>query len=198
MFSLNHFLKRKNHMAKKYVFDIDVIDKDDTGQPIVEHQSGIVADSVETLHRIYGACDQQIRITNQRPVATDTQSSKTAVTQQAVEPAVAEMQQTAVKAVQTHAESAAADKPVDKPADKQNDETAQPKANYVEVAGIKLKIVGTEIYQKQWIKASNDESNCIRIVSDSTNKIVNMNGKHVEIEKWIKVNDMQTPIIDIK
>ena len=44
-----------------------------------------------------------------------------------------------------------------------------------------------KIYQKQWMKLSDSEASNIRVVNDKNNALVNLNGKHIEMKRWILV-----------
>lgn len=66
-------------------------------------------------------------------------------------------------------------------------ESAKPK--FFKVAGIECKLENNKLYQKQWMKVDSNESENYRIVSDSTNKIVSLNGKHIEKLTWVLTQD---------
>ena len=57
------------------------------------------------------------------------------------------------------------------------------------IGGIEIKDDNGKIYQKQWMKLTSDEAKNIRIVNDKTNGVVNLNGKHIEMMKWVQVED---------
>lgn len=65
-------------------------------------------------------------------------------------------------------------------------------AKYYKIGGIEVKNDNGKIYQKQWMKLSEAEAKNIRIVNDKTNAIVNLNGKHFEMMKWILVEDSES------
>lgn len=151
----------------KFKFDIDVYEADDLDRA-PESFSGVISESAETLRALYATCNQRIKIRNTTPVQADlTQSQFIAGTPP---PAVVQTQ-TSRQPFQSFP-----------PAPK-----VEPK--YVTVSGIKMKIVGDVVYQKQWVRASDDEAAEFRVVSDKTNKLVNLIDKHVELEKWIKIED---------
>ena len=60
--------------------------------------------------------------------------------------------------------------------------------------GIDFKFDGQKMYQKQWIKLSPAEAASIRVISDATNKIVCMKGKHFEAQKWIAIEETDDDI----
>lgn len=66
-------------------------------------------------------------------------------------------------------------------------EQQKTKPKIVRLGDIELKYDGDKVYQKQWIKLSSSESNNFRVVNTATNKIVNLNGKHIEAKRWVLV-----------
>lgn len=62
------------------------------------------------------------------------------------------------------------------------------KPRFFKVGDIELKDDNGKIYQKQWIRLTEIESSNLRIINDKTNAIFNLNGKHIEMKKWILVD----------
>lgn len=65
--------------------------------------------------------------------------------------------------------------------------TAKAKPKYYKVGDIEIKDDNGKIYQKQWMKLSDSEASNIRVVNDKNNALVNLNGKHIEMKRWILV-----------
>lgn len=61
------------------------------------------------------------------------------------------------------------------------------KPRYYSVGGIDIKDDNGKIYQKQWMKLSEKEAQNFRLVNDTNNKIASMNGKHLEMKRWVAV-----------
>lgn len=61
------------------------------------------------------------------------------------------------------------------------------KPKIVTIGDVEIKYDGDKVYQKQWMKLTPSEANNFRIVNDSNNKIMNLNGKHIEAKRWICV-----------
>ena len=61
------------------------------------------------------------------------------------------------------------------------------KPKYYKVGDIEIKDDNGKIYQKQWMKLSDSEASNIRVVNDKNNALVNLNGKHIEMKRWILV-----------
>jgi hypothetical protein len=63
----------------------------------------------------------------------------------------------------------------------------QPEPKYLLVGNTKIKIIGDEVYQQHWIRATVEEAENIRVISTKNNRIVSMKDRHFEIQKWVKV-----------
>ena len=71
----------------------------------------------------------------------------------------------------------------------QHIQTRKPK--YYKVGDIEIKDDNGKIYQKQWMKLTNTEASNFRLVSDKNNAIASMNGKHLEMKKWVLVQNSE-------
>ena len=60
---------------------------------------------------------------------------------------------------------------------------------YYTVGGIDIKDDNGKIYQKQWMKLSDKEMENIRVVNTANNRVINMNGKHIELKRWVLVEN---------
>ena len=60
---------------------------------------------------------------------------------------------------------------------------------YFNIGGIDVKEDNGKIYQKQWCTIPVTEMRNYRVISDATNKIIPMTGKHIEVRKWVLVQD---------
>lgn len=66
---------------------------------------------------------------------------------------------------------------------------------YYRVGDIDIKDDNGKLYQKQWMKLTDSEASNFRIINDKNNSIVNLVGKHIEMKKWIAIensNDDET------
>lgn len=63
------------------------------------------------------------------------------------------------------------------------------KPKFYRIGDIDIKNDNGKIYQKQWIKLSDSEASNFRIINDKNNAIVKLIGKHLEMKKWILVED---------
>lgn len=75
---------------------------------------------------------------------------------------------------------------------------APPKAKpkIVTIGDMQVKYDGDKIYQKQWVKLNANEAANFRVVSDSSNKIINLAGKHLEARRWIQVKETADDSVD--
>ena len=65
----------------------------------------------------------------------------------------------------------------------------KPKPKIITIGDMQVKYDGDKVYQKQWVKLNSNEAANFRIVNDSNNKIVPLNGKHIECRKWVIVEE---------
>lgn len=71
------------------------------------------------------------------------------------------------------------------------------KPKIITVGDTQIKYDGEKVYSRQWVKLSSKESSYIRVVNDSNNKLVNLNGKHLEALRWVLIeNDSTNDDID--
>ena len=60
---------------------------------------------------------------------------------------------------------------------------------YYKIGDIEIKNDNGRIYQRQWVRLTDTEANNLRIINTKTNKIVSMTDKHIEMKRWILVED---------
>lgn len=65
------------------------------------------------------------------------------------------------------------------------------KPRIFKIGDIEVKDDNGVLYQKQWVTLTPKEAASIRIVSDTNNKIVDLKGKHIEMRRWIKVENVE-------
>lgn len=70
------------------------------------------------------------------------------------------------------------------------------KPKIVTIGDMQVKYDGDKIYQKQWVKLNANEASNFRVVSDSSNKIINLAGKHLEARRWIQVKETSEDNVD--
>ena len=66
---------------------------------------------------------------------------------------------------------------------------AQTQPSYFKVGGTECKMENGKVYQKQWMRLTDDEMQNYRLISDKNNKILPMAGKHLEMLKWVITED---------
>lgn len=55
---------------------------------------------------------------------------------------------------------------------------------------IEIKDDNGKIYQKQWMKLTDNEAANFRVINDKNNSIVTLAGKHIEMKKWVLVENI--------
>lgn len=58
---------------------------------------------------------------------------------------------------------------------------------YYKIGDVEIKIDNGVSYQKQFVRLTDTEAANIRVVDDKTNKVINLNNRHIEMKRWIKV-----------
>lgn len=72
------------------------------------------------------------------------------------------------------------------------------KPKFYKIGDIEIKDDNGKIYQKQWLKLTDDEMSNFRIVSNKTNAIVKLNDKSIEMKKWILVETVENNNINLE
>lgn len=57
---------------------------------------------------------------------------------------------------------------------------------FFEIGGVKCKLDNGKMYQEQWVRV---DATKYRLIADNTNKICPMTGKHLEMLKWIQIEN---------
>ena len=165
--------------AKKRKFEIEVYDEIQVGENIdniqlqkvvMEHPVIIEAGSKKELDDIaakFKLCKQRMKIVRVLDNDGNSIPLKQAFAQQ--EQAPTQVQQQVTQAVVQQAS------------------VIKQKPRFYSVGGIEIKDDNGKIYQKQWMKLSEKEAQNFRLVNDANNKIASMNGKHLEMKRWVAV-----------
>ena len=165
--------------TKKRKFEIEVYDEIQVGENInniqlqkvvMEHPVIIEAGSKKELDDIaakFKLCKQRMKIVRVLDDDGNSVPLKQAFAQQ--ERAPTQVQQQVTQAVVQQAS------------------VIKQKPRFYSVGGIEIKDDNGKIYQKQWMKLSEKEARNFRLVNDANNKIASMNGKHLEMKRWVAV-----------
>lgn len=199
-------LQRKTAMVKK--FDILVHDQDNNVPP--KKESGVMAESPKALEAMYRMCGQNIEIL--RTYSDDECENygkfdlKKAMTEQEKPSCTGKLGNGTgllkidPKEMENFTKSMGGTKQTN---DKVSDMVKKPTVSnqdflnkklpsppkFFQVGGIKCKMENGKLYQKQWMRLTDNEADEIRIVSDKNNKICPLTNKHIEILKWVLVED---------
>ena len=165
--------------TKKRKFEIEVYDEIQVGENIdniqlqkvvMEHPVIIEAGSKKELDDIaakFKLCKQRMKIIRVLDDDGNSVPLKQAFAQQ--EQALTQVQQQVTQTVVQQAS------------------VIKQKPRFYSVGGIEIKDDNGKIYQKQWMKLSQKEAQNFRLVNDTNNKIASMNGKHLEMKRWVAV-----------
>lgn len=160
-------------------YDIIVLEPNTDGTKKQTAVSGVKAHSPKELAALYAADGAQIRILKeygvhphpqQQPIQQTPQfkqrefSDPAAALNKPVEPRLKQAFHEFMKA------------PVKEP----------PK--FFEIGGVKCKLEDGKMYQEQWVRV---DSSKYRLIADATNKLVSMNGKHLETLKWVQIENTE-------
>ena len=132
---------------------------------------------------LYKDCGQMAKVV--REIDPPTKEQIVAAQQQAT---LAVQQQMQVPIAQAANQQVAIQQPILRAAP-QPIQTRKPK--YYKVGDIEIKDDNGKIYQKQWMKLTDTEASNFRLVSDKNNAIASMNGKHLEMKKWVLVQNSE-------
>jgi hypothetical protein len=181
------FFKRNKKDKKKMgkLYDISIHELDSNGNPIEYTETGVHADSREELIKIYKACDQKITILREysdpdssnaifmRPETSASNNSN--CSQINIQPPQS-TQHTSLPFIQDNLYH-------------QNKAKINEPPRYFNIGGVECKMENGKIYQKQWMRILGTEAGNYRLISDSNNREVSMNGKHLEVLKWVLIED---------
>lgn len=183
-------------MAKK--FDIVVYDIGENGARMnPQPQNGVMAPSRQDIYEMFEACGQQVEV--QREYEDDQSKNYGKFDPSKLK---TDYQQGGPLECKSHMDSNLPKEVMDAVLNPTNGTpntnittTPKPVAKTVEppkyftVGGMKCKIENGKVYQKQWLRISDEEMSEIRIVSDKSNKICPLKDKHIEILKWVQTED---------
>ena len=176
-------------------YDIIVTEFDDSGK--MEHpENGVCASSREELVALYRACGSEIRIVREYdPPDAPLEAGQSGTIQMPSgevvrapgtvhEPKRSKAPPPVQKPAPAHAP---APMPSTPPAPAPVQRRQPPR--FFTVAGIECKLDNGKVYQKQWVRLLGQEASNYRIVSDKNNKEFQLTGKHLEMLKWVLVED---------
>jgi len=182
---------KRKHKLEIQIFDIDYEDADknngmpmkrpvrndlDGGKPTVIE----VADKAEfmMIKSQYELCGQTIEVIREIDPFKDGEP-------EAPKPVMPATQPAAVQQMQPMPQQMVVQQTVQQPIQKM-------KPKIVTIGDISVKYDGDKVYQKQWVRLTSQEAKNFRVVSDSNNKIVSMNDKHLEAQRWVMIEDAES------
>lgn len=184
-FKKNKKEKNKENKDMGKLYDIAIHELDSNGNPIEYTETGVHADSREELIKIYKACDQKITIlreyndpdsSNAIIMKSETSASNNSNCSQINIQPPQPPQPTLLPFIQNNV-------------DHQNKAKNNEPPRYFNICGVECKMENGKIYQKQWMRIVGTEAGNYRLISDSNNREISMNGKHLEVLKWVLIED---------
>ena len=192
--------RKEGQMAKKY--DILVFDTDSTGGRKIEKQTGVMAGSPQELIRMFSMCGQKIQIEREYEDA----ESKNYGHQEHLDPSKVVMDNSLgggglMKVSED--EKKRMDEFESKRMDEMDESRDAPESSerlgkprmfvsqknepprFFTVGGIRCKMENGRVYQKQWMRLTDEESEEFRVISDKSNRICPLKDKHIEVMKWV-------------
>lgn len=163
-------------------FDILVFEEDelaDGSLGMKQHpENGVQASSRKELVGLYAMSGQKIKILREyggeKPTGPINAAAQNVVSSQVNAAPVPQAQRSIPKPQQPATQVA---QPVQQKAAPQ----------YYKIGDVEIKIDNGISYQKQFVRLTDTEASNIRVVDDKTNKVVNLNNKHIEMKRWIRV-----------
>ena len=172
----------KNKKEKSMYFDILVFEEDelaDGSLGMKQHpENGVQASSRKELIGLYAMAGQKIKILREyggeKPAGPINAAVQNVVSSSVNAAPVPQAQRTIQQnqATQTIVQQ-------------QVQQKSPPQ--YYKIGDVEIKIDNGVSYQKQFVRLTDTEASNIRVVDDKTNKVVNLNNKHIEMKRWIKV-----------
>ena len=172
----------KNKKEKSMYFDILVFEEDelaDGSLGMKQHpENGVQASSRKELIGLYAMAGQKIKILREyggeKPASPINAAVQNVVSSSVNAAPVPQAQRTIQQnqATQTIVQQ-------------QVQQKSPPQ--YYKIGDVEIKIDNGVSYQKQFVRLTDTEASNIRVVDDKTNKVVNLNNKHIEMKRWIRV-----------
>lgn len=179
------------------LYDIVVIDEDEETGKFERTENGVAAHNRQELVNLYAACGSKIRIIREyddpedkkpAPSLPPPEKSQLKLPPPPPSPPVPE---------ERMLEQEPTLMPVTHPAPQPQKKVAVEKPpKFFTVAGIECKLDKGKIYQKQWVKLLGQEASNYRLISDKNNRELPFAGKHLEVLKWVLVEDEQSEVND--
>lgn len=154
-------------LKPRYEYTVKIFEEGGDGKPITSIQKGIKMNSDQELFAMYAMAEQKVQILEKREINPPENNPQ-------------QPQMVQQMAMQT---------PLPRPQMPMpsSQKSVEPVVKYFSGGGIDFKMVGDDLYQKQWVRATEDDCKKIRIINDANNKIVELKGKHFELLNWVKV-----------
>lgn len=184
-FKTNKKEKNKENKDMGKLYDISIHELDSNGNPIEYTETGVHADSREELIKIYKACDQKITILREY---NDPDSSN-AIIMKSESSGSNNSNCSQINIQPPQPTQPTLPLYIQDTTIYQNKAKINEPPRYFNIGGVECKMENGKIYQKQWMRILGAEAGNYRLISDSNNREISMNGKHLEVLKWVLIED---------
>lgn len=186
------------------LYDIVVIDEDEETGRYEKPETGVAAENRNQLIQLYAACGSRIRIIREYddpnekkpeqkllPPPPPSPHPQVPVQVQKPEPPREELKNNSLSCGAVPVSPIPPQAP---PVEHKKPVVVEKPPKFFTVAGIECKLDKGRIYQKQWVKLLGQEASNYRLISDKNNRELPFAGKHLEVLKWVLVEDEQSDI----
>lgn len=146
------------------------------GQPITVKAK--TREELETTLKMYEMTGQKVKVI--REIGSRTVSTPQAPVPQVSQASVPQMPNLQLDASKPQPSIVTASAPII---------VTQTKPRFFKIGDVDVKDDNGKIFQKQWMKLTDSEASNIRIVNDKNNQLVNLVGKHIEMKRWVMIEN---------
>ena len=180
------------------LYDIVVIDEDEETGRFEKTETGVSAHSRQELIQLYGMCGSKIRIIREYDDPNEKKpEQKLLPPPQAPIPVPkpeSPKEELKNNSLSCGVVPVSPIPPQVPPVEHKKPVVVEKPPKFFTVAGIECKLDKGRIYQKQWVKLLGQEASNYRLISDKNNRELPFAGKHLEVLKWVLVEDEQSDI----
>ena len=177
-------------------FDIEIMEFDEERGAQTRREQGVFAPSRQILAQTYADCGARIKIIREYEKENDVKEGmpeQSPPSRPALPPPAPvshpKENPPEVPAVAPATSSSNQVPPIHKPSGADTPIPVDPKPKFFSVAGIECKLENGKVYQKQWVKLLGQSASNYRLISDKNNREIPLVGKHLEVLKWVSVED---------
>lgn len=175
------------------LYDIVVIDEDEETGRFERTENGVAAHNRQELVQLYAMCGSKIRIIREYDDPNEKKPEQKLLPPPAPTPAPTQ-EPPKEKLEVAPVPPPPPPPPPAPPVEHKKPVVVEKPPKFFTVAGIECKLDRGKIYQKQWVKLLGQEASNYRLISDKNNRELPFTGKHLEVLKWVLVEDEQSEV----